>query len=57
MDVMGRFIVGIALTCIPLGITIGFLTDDKYKNPFVFVTILFFVYVGATIWVKSKKKK
>ncbi len=57
MDVMGRLIVGIALTCIPLGITIGFLTDDKYKNPFVFVTILFFVYVGATIWVKSKKKK
>ena len=57
MDTIAKFIVGIALTCIPLGITIGFLTDDKYKNPFVFVTILFFVYEGTTICLNLKKKK
>ncbi len=58
---MGEFIakaiVLIALTCVPIGITVGFLTDDKYQNPFVLILILFFTYIGATIWVKSRKEK
>jgi predicted branched-subunit amino acid permease len=57
IDLMAKALVLIALTCIPIGITVGFLTDDKYRNPFVFILILFFTYVGATIWVKAKKEK
>ena len=56
-EFIARAIVLIALTCIPIGITVGFLTDDKYRNPFVFILILFFTYVGVTIWVKAKKEK
>jgi len=56
-EFIARAIVLIALTCVPIGITVGFLTDDKYRNPFVFILILFFTYVGATIWVKAKKEK
>jgi len=57
IDLMAKALVLIALTCIPIGIIVGFLTDDKYRNPFVFILILFFTYVGATIWVKAKKEK
>ena len=57
IDLMAKALVLIALTCIPIGITVGFLTDDKYRNPFVFILILFFTYIGVTIWVKAKKEK
>ena len=57
IDLMAKALVLIALTCIPIGITVGFLTDDKYRNPFVFILILFFTYIGATIWIKSRKEK
>ena len=56
-EFIARAIVLIALTCVPIGITVGFLTDSKYQNPFVLILILFFTYVGATIWVRSKKEK
>ena len=56
-EFIARAIVLIALTCVPIGITVGFLTDDKYKNPFVLILILFFTYIGVTIWVKSRKEK
>ena len=56
-EFIARAIVLIALTCVPIGITVGFLTDDKYQNPFVLILILFFTYVGATIWVRSRKEK
>jgi len=56
-EFIARAIVLIALTCVPIGIIVGFLTDDKYKNPFVLILILFFTYIGATIWVKSRKEK
>ena len=56
-EFIARAIVLIALTCVPIGITVGFLTDDKYRNPFVFILILFFTYIGVTIWVKAKKEK
>jgi ribose/xylose/arabinose/galactoside ABC-type transport system permease subunit len=57
IDLMAKALVLIALTCIPIGITVGFLTDDKYRNPFVFILILFFTYIGTTIWVKARKEK
>jgi len=56
-EFIARSIVLIALTCVPIGITVGFLTDDKYKNPFVLILILFFTYIGTTIWVKARKEK
>ena len=56
-EFIARAIVLIALTCVPIGITVGFLTDDKYQNPLVLILILFFTYIGVTIWVKSKKEK
>ena len=56
-EFIARAIVLIALTCVPIGITVGFLTDDRYRNPFVFILILFFTYVGVTIWVRSRKEK
>ncbi len=56
-EFIARAIVLIALTCVPIGITVGFLTDSKYQNPFVLILILFFTCIGATIWVKAKKEK
>ena len=56
-EFIARAIVLIALTCVPIGITVGFLTDSKYQNPFVLILILFFTYVGVTIWVRSRKEK
>ena len=56
-EFIARAIMLIALTCVPIGITVGFLTDSKYQNPFVLILILFFTYIGATIWVKVKKEK
>ena len=56
-ELIAKALVLIALTCVPIGITVGFLTDDRYKNPLVFILILFFTYIGATIWVKAKKEK
>jgi len=56
-ELIAKALVLIALTCVPIGITVGFLTDDRYQNPFVLILILFFVYIGATIWVKSRKEK
>ena len=56
-EFIARAIVLIALTCVPIGITVEFLTDNKYQNPFVLILILFFTYIGATIWVKSRKEK
>ena len=56
-EFIARAIVLIALTCVPVGITVGFLTDDKYQNPFVLILILFFTYIGVTIWVRTKKEK
>ena len=56
-ELIAKALVLIALTCVPIGITVGFLTDDKYRNPFVFILILFFTYIGATIWIKSIKEK
>jgi ribose/xylose/arabinose/galactoside ABC-type transport system permease subunit len=56
-EFIARAIVLIALTCVPIGITVGFLTDSKYQNPLVLILILFFTYIGVTIWVKSKKEK
>ena len=56
-EFIARAIVLIALTCVPIGITVGFLTDDKYQNPFVLILILFFTYIGVTIWVRTKKEK
>ena len=56
-EFIARAIVLIALTCVPIGITVGFLTDSKYQNPFVLILILFFTYIGVTIWVKLRKEK
>jgi ribose/xylose/arabinose/galactoside ABC-type transport system permease subunit len=56
-EFIARAIVLIALTCVPIGITVGFLTDSKYQNPFVLILILFFTYIGVTIWVRTKKEK
>jgi ribose/xylose/arabinose/galactoside ABC-type transport system permease subunit len=56
-EFIARIIVLIALTCVPIGITVGYLTDSKYQNPFVLILILFFTYIGVTIWIKSKKEK
>ena len=55
-EFIARSIVLIALTCVPIGITVGFLTDSKYQNPFVLILILFFTYIGVTIWVKERKE-
>ena len=57
MEIIARLMVLFALTCLTIGITIGFLTDDKYNNPIVFIVLLIFAYVGAMIWVKSRRKK
>ena len=57
IELMAKALVLIALTCVPIGITVGFLTDSKYQNPFVLILILFFTCIGATIWVKAKKEK
>ena len=57
IDLMAKALVLIALTCIPIGITVGFLTDSKYQNPFVLILILFFTCIGVTIWVRSIKEK
>ena len=56
-ELIAKALVLIALTCVPIGITVGFLTDSKYQNPLVFILILFFTYIGATIWVRSVKEK
>ena len=56
-EFIARSIVLIALTCVPIGITVGFLTDSKYQNPFVLILILFFTCIGVTIWVKERKEK
>ena len=56
-EFIARAIVLIVLTCVPIGITVGFLTDSKYQNPFVLILILFFTYIGVTIWVRTKKEK
>ena len=56
-EFIARAIVLIALTCVPIGITVGFLTDSKYQNPFVLILILFFTFIGATIWINSIKEK
>ena len=55
-ELIAKALVLIALTCVPIGITVGFLTDDKYQNPFVLILILFFTGIGATIWVRSIKE-
>jgi ribose/xylose/arabinose/galactoside ABC-type transport system permease subunit len=57
IELMAKALVLIALTCVPIGITVGFLTDDKYQNPFVLILILFFTYIGVTIWVRARKEK
>ena len=57
IDLIARVTVFLALTCVPIGITVGFLTDSKYQNPFVLILILFFTYIGVTIWVRTKKEK
>ena len=57
IDLMAKALVLIALTCVPIGITVGFLTDSKYQNPFVLILILFFTCIGVTIWVKERKEK
>ena len=57
IELMAKALVLIVLTCVPIGITVGFLTDSKYQNPFVLILILFFTCIGATIWVKAKKEK
>ena len=56
-EILGKTLVLIALTCVPIGITVGFLTDDRYKNPFVFILILFFAYIGIKIWKDLRKTK
>ena len=56
-ELIAKALVLIALTCVPIGITVGFLTDSKYQNPFVLILILFFTCIGVTIWVKSRKEK
>ena len=56
-ELIAKALVLIALTCVPIGITVGFLTDDRYRNPFCIYFNIIFTYVGATIWVKIKKRK
>ena len=57
MDSIGKLITILTFTCIPILLMIGFLTNDEYRNPFVFIILLFFTGIGATIWVKSRKEK
>jgi hypothetical protein len=57
MESIGKLITILTFTCIPILLMIGFLTNDEYRNPFVFIILLFFTGIGATIWVKSRKEK
>ena len=57
MEAIGKLITILTFTCIPILLMIGFITSDEYKNVLVFIALLFFTYIGATIWVKAKKEK
>ena len=57
IEVIGKLITILTFTCIPILLMIGFITSDEYKNGLVFIALLFFTYIGVTIWVKSKKEK
>jgi len=57
IEAIGKLITILTFTCIPILLMIGFITSNEYKNPFVFILILFFTYIGATIWIKLKKEK
>ena len=57
IDLIARVTVFLALTCVPLTIMVAFVTDKEYRNPFVFLILLFFTYIGVSIWIKAKRKK
>ena len=57
MEIIGKLLTILTFTCIPILLLVGFLTTDEYKNVPVFITILFFTYIGITVWLNLKKKK
>ena len=57
IDLIASVTVFLALTCVPLTIMVAFVTDEEYRNPFAFLILLFFTYIGVSIWVKAKRKK
>ncbi len=49
------FILG--LTAFPIISIVGFITEEKMRNPFVFFTIVFYILIGVRIWQNRTRKR
>lgn len=56
VEIIAKVFVFLALTCVPMSIMVAYITDKEYRNPFVLLVLLFFTYIGVSIWKKAKRK-
>ena len=45
------------LTAFPLIAIVGFITEEKFRNPFVALMIIFYILIGVRIWSNHTRKK
>jgi len=47
----------LGLTAFPLISIVGFITEEKMRNPFVFLMIVFYAMIGVRIWQNHTRKR
>ena len=45
------------MTAFPLIAIVGFITEEKFRNPFVALMIIFYVLIGVRIWQNRTRKR
>jgi hypothetical protein len=45
------------LTAFPLIAIVGFITEEKFRNPFVALLIISYVLIGVRIWQSRTRKR
>ena len=45
------------LTAFPLIAIVGFITEEKFRNPFVALMIISYILIGVRIWQNRTRKR
>ncbi len=45
------------LTAFPLIAIVGFITEEKFRNPFVALLIVSYILIGVRIWQNHTRKR
>lgn len=57
IDLLAYMMFLAGLTAFPIIAIVGFITEEKFRNPFVALMIISYILIGVRIWQNRTRKR